>query len=127
MYRTPSLYWVALRRHLENHFQLDRHAEWQARDAEDGTAGVSLLPKDILQHFRGRLRNLGLIAHVSGRGDRDTQPDDTRHLVERSEILSRHGEDIHRREMRRGPPRLDVDFGAKTSCNTSDAASATLG
>src|SRR5437867_2315993 len=116
MYGARSSRWRQSRLDLENDFQFHGYAEWQARDAEDGAAGVSLSSKDILQHLRCGVGDLGLIANVSRCRHRDAEPDDTRHLVERSEMLSRHSEDIECRQMRCGPRRLEIELAAQTSC-----------
>ncbi len=60
-----SMHDTALSCHLEDKFQLDRCAEWKARDTIDQATWILVLSEDILQQLRSGIRDFRLIAHVS--------------------------------------------------------------
>src|ERR1700733_3075566 len=95
-----------LRRHLENHFQLDRRAEWEACDAIYEAARILFFSENLLQQFRSAVRDFRLFAEISRSSDRHAEPDDTRNFIERPQMLPRDGEGIESREACRRAPRF---------------------
>jgi hypothetical protein len=76
-----------------------------------------------LQQLRSCVSNLRLIADITGSGDRDTKPDDSRHFIERSQVFSRDREDIERREMSRVAPGIHIELRADAPNEFRDATS----
>src|SRR4029453_18078467 len=54
---------------------------------------------EFLRQLRSGISDFWLIAPVSRSGDGHTEPDDSRHFVERSQMFSRHSQDVERGEM----------------------------
>src|SRR6185436_3519037 len=102
-------------RDFENDFQLDRRAKRETRDAIDEAARVSFFAEDVLQQGRRTVGDLGLIANISRRGDRDAQSNDARDPVEGSEVLTRNRERIQRGKPRRLRGCGNVEFRADTA------------
>ena len=96
-----SMHDTALSCHLEDKFQLNRCAEWKARDTINHATWILVFSEDVLQQVRSSIRDLRLIAHISRSSYQHTEPNDARHLVERSEILPRDGKSVETREVRR--------------------------
>ena len=92
---------TALPCHLEDKFQLNRCAEWKACDTINHATWVLVFSEDVLQQVRSSIRDFRLIAHVSGSSYQDTEPNDARHLIERSKMLPRDGKSVEPREVRR--------------------------
>ena len=105
---------AALTRPLQDHFQLDRAAERKAGDAIHQAARVPVFSEDVLQQLRSAVRDFRLIADISRSGYRHAEPDDPRHLVERSQMLPRDGETVERREVSRLAPRFHIQLRADT-------------
>src|SRR5215831_9555069 len=103
---------LVLPRHLENDFQLDRGAERKACDAIRQAARVLVFSEDVLQQLRSSVSDFRLIADISRSGHRYAEPDDPRHVVERSQLLPRDSEDIERREVSRLAPRFHIELRA---------------
>src|SRR6267143_2451023 len=97
---------------LKNHFKLDRSAERKACDAIHQAARALLFSKDVLQQFRSGISDFRLIADVSRSGHRHAEPDDPRHFVERSQMLSRDSENVERREVSRLAPCFHIKLRA---------------
>src|SRR5713101_9583323 len=83
---------------LKNHFKLDRSAKGKACDAIHQAARTLVFSKDVLQQFRSGVGDFRLIADISRSGHRHAEPDDPRHPVERSQMLTRDGKDVESRE-----------------------------
>src|SRR5438105_9666232 len=101
-----------LPRHLENDFQLDRGAERKAGDAIYQAARALVFSEDVLQQLRSGVSDFWLVADISRSGHRRAEPDDARHVVERSQMLSRDSEDVERREVSRLAPRFYIELRA---------------
>src|SRR5450432_217179 len=101
-----------LPRNLENDFQLDRGAERKACNAIHQTARALVFSEDVLQQLRSGVSDFRLFADISRSGHRHAEPDDPRHFVERSQMPSRHSEDVERREVSRFAPRFHIELRA---------------
>jgi hypothetical protein len=88
-----------LRHHLENEFQLDRRAERHAGDAGHQAARVLVFSEEVLQQLGSAVSDFGLVAEVARGYNRNAEPDDARHLVERPPMLARDSEAVERREV----------------------------
>src|SRR6476646_611917 len=108
----PCITEPLLPRQLENDFQLNRGAERKTCDAIYQTARALVFSADVLQQLRRGVSDFRLIAYISRSGHRHAEPDDPRHLVERSQMLPRDSEDIERREVSRLAPRFYIEFRA---------------
>src|SRR5882762_3364875 len=97
---------------LKNHFKLDRRSEWKAGNTINQAARALLFSKDVLQQFRSGISDFRLIADISRSGHRHAEPDDPRHFVERSQMLSRDSENVERREVSRLAPRFHIELRA---------------
>ena len=60
-----SMHDTALSCHLEDKFQLNRRAEWKARDTINHATWILVFSEDVLQQVRSSIRDLRLIAHIS--------------------------------------------------------------
>src|SRR5262249_21449961 len=56
--------------------------------------GLFVLSEQVLQQLRSGVGDFRLIADISRSGHRYAEPDDSRHFVERSQMLPRDSEDI---------------------------------
>src|SRR5437588_12687371 len=79
-------------RHLKNDFQFNRRSEWKAGNAINQAARVLVFSEDVLEQLRSSVSDFRLIADISQSDYRYAEPDDPRHLVQRSQMLSRHRE-----------------------------------
>jgi hypothetical protein len=74
--------------------------------------GLFVLSEQVLQQLRSGVGDFRLIADISRSGHRYAEPDDSRHFVERSQMLPRDSEDIERREVSRLAPRFRIELRA---------------
>src|ERR1700682_6210592 len=81
---------------LKNQFKLDRGAERKACDAIHQAARALVFSEDVLQQLRSGVSDFRLIADISRSGHRHAEADDSRHSVERSQMLPRDTEDVER-------------------------------
>src|SRR5882672_10252834 len=100
---------------LENNLQLDRCAERKACHTIDQPAWILVFSEDVLQQLRSGISDFWLIAHVSRSGDGHTEPNDSRHFVERAEMLLHHSERIKCCEMRRIPASFHIKVRTEAS------------
>ena len=77
-------------RHFKDHFQLDRSAKRKACN----TVELVVFSEYLLQQLRSGVCDFRLIANIPRSGHRHTEPDDSRHFVERSQMPPRDGESI---------------------------------
>jgi len=90
MTRRIAVFWLPcasillriLRSDFKNHFQLDRHPEWQTCHAEHDPSLEFLFPENVYQHFRSRIGNAWMFPEIAICGDRHAKPDYTAYLVE---------------------------------------------
>jgi hypothetical protein len=113
---------LLLVRDLENDFQLDRRGEGKTCDSVHQAAGVLVFSKDVLQQVRSAVCDFRQLAAISRRGYRHTEPDDARHSVERSQILTRDSKTVERREVSGLAPRFDIEFRAHAPSEFRGAA-----
>src|SRR5438093_13524879 len=97
-------------RHLKDCFQLNRGAKRKACNAIHQAARVLVFSEDVLQQLRSGVSDFRLIADISRSRHRHTEPDDSRHSVERSQMLPRDSEDVERREVSRLAPRFHIEL-----------------
>src|SRR5947209_19720685 len=98
-----------LPRHLENDFQLYRGAERKACNAIHQAARALVFSEDVLQQLRSGVGDLRLITDISPSGNQRAEPDDPRHFVERSQMLSCDSEGVERREVSCLAPSFHID------------------
>src|SRR5262249_35276328 len=98
--------------HLEDDFQFDRRAERKACDAVHQSAGVLVFPKNVLQQLRSAICDFRMVAEISGSRDHYTEPDDSRHFVERSQVLPRDCEGVERRKVSRVMSCFQIELSA---------------
>src|SRR5712671_5330932 len=111
-----------LSRHLENDFQLNRSAERKACDAIHQAARALVFSEDVLQQLRSGVSDFRLIADISRSGHRHAEPDNSRHSVERPQMLPRDTEDVERGELRRLTSSFYVKFRADSPNEFRDPA-----
>src|ERR1700675_954205 len=111
-----------LARNLENDFQLNRSAERKAGDAIHQAARALVFSEDVLQQLRSGVSDSRLIADISRSGHRYAEPDDSRHSVERSQMLPRDTEDVERGEFCRLASSVYVKFRSDSPNEFRDPA-----
>src|SRR5215468_11834572 len=100
--------------HLKDQFQLDWGTERKACDSIHKAAGIFVFTEDALEQLRSTVSHSRLLPDVSRSGHRYAKPNNSRHFVERSQMLPRDSEGIERRQPSRLPARLHVDLSAHT-------------
>src|SRR6266481_856905 len=81
-----------------------------------------LSSEDVLQQLRSGVSDSRLIADISRSGHRHAEPDDSRHSVERSQMLPRDPEDVERGEFRRLASSVYVEFRSDSPNEFRDPA-----
>jgi hypothetical protein len=76
-----------------------RHAIGKAGDADDQPNRCFFNAKDIAKQVRDSIRDPGLIEEISVGCDEDSEPDDTSHSVERTQMLFCSREDAQSRSV----------------------------
>ena len=71
--------------YFENKLQLDRHAEGQARDAEDDPSRKLIRSKNLFQQFGRTIRDFRVLPEIAFGGDEHTELGDRGYLVERAQ------------------------------------------
>jgi hypothetical protein len=74
--------------HFENELEFNGNSEREICNAVDESAGILIRPKDILQQFRGPVRDPWLIVFIALSGDHDAESDNPSDLVNGSQMLS---------------------------------------
>src|SRR6267143_2196890 len=78
--------------------------------------------EDVLQQLGSGVSDLRLIADISRSGHRHAEADDSRHSVERSQVLFRHSEKVERRELSRLATGFQVELRADAPSESRPAA-----
>src|ERR1700751_5696629 len=90
---------IRLGRYLEDDFQFDWRTERQTCHAVHHSTGILFPSENALQQFGRAIGHLRLIANVAHGRHRNPKPHDSRHSIERSEMLSSYGKNIESREV----------------------------
>jgi hypothetical protein len=73
-------------------------------------AWAPVFSEDALQQLRSCVSDFRLIADIPGSGHRDPESDDSRHFVERSQMLPRDSEDVEPRQVSRFAPGFHIEL-----------------
>ena len=75
--------------HLKDQFQPDWSTERKACDSTHKAAGIFVFTEDVLEQLRSTVSHSRLLTDISRSGHRYAKPNNSRHFVERSQMLPR--------------------------------------